>query len=1190
MDQLLAHSEWVTNLARRLAGAGADDVVQDAWVAALRSPPDGERPTRPWLATVMRNLVRLRSRDDTRRARREEAFHTQGGLGADHVEGVDEVYERMQLQRFLADQVMALEEPLRIVVVLRYVEGLDATQIAERIGAPPGTVRWRLKTALDRLRAALDAHCEGDRRAWALLLAPSAVPIAIPKTSGAAGAAQQGRLLMAASFKVKGSLLALVALLFFGLTGGALWWFHTGSAGDHASVSGADARARSAREGAGFAVGAATATAEASSLTGIVQEGDGKPVAGALVIAAASASGAGPGWSAVPAAPPIDTRTDGAGRFHISGVLPARYVLTASKAGSGVARSGPITVSAGQEVRDIVLILGAASASLSGRVVDPGGGGIPRARVLAGAVEGSTSVAFAAVADDEGRYQLQLPAGDYRFEAQADGYASGRFGLYVHLPMLRDFRLYPASRISGRVIERGSGKPVARAEVSVVDTASLERGMVTKTTSADDEGKFVLSAVDPSTYRVIAHGGPFVGQHPSPVVVGLAQDVSVDVIVDRGRTVSGRVEGRDGAIASDAEVMVPLGPLEFLASRQPGVRGRADREGRFQLEGLPPIPGLELLARSAAGRAREIVNLTAGDLRDVRLVLAAPGQVTGTVLDQKHRPVADARVLAATGAPPAAARIAAQTDQQGRFHIEGLAAGSLTISARHESGIAELAAGPLADGATKDVEIVLADGGSVSGTVRRKDGRPAEGVQVFAFAGGWTQSTPAWSQPTAAVETGPDGSYRLGGLPAAEVTIRSVNRGADPFAGLPNRRPRPDRVALVFAAAEEKTGVDLVVIDNDLTITGRVSDAEGHPVPGATLNAVPDGDGDAVPRARTFSQVDGQFSIEGLGEGPHSIVVAHPEHPNLRRDHVAAGSRGVELRLEREGSLAGVVVGPDGRPIPTYMITARRVLPPSASETEIRAGWSGPALEAAVLSQADGTFKLGPVTAGTYEIVAYVPDQSVAALPAVTLAAGEGRRDLRLVTQASATIRGRVVDYVTGQPLANARVEGRGSARGRLATTADAAGAFSLRGFAPGHVADFAVQSPVGNHLTDCQHRMIPPEGGTIDVGDVVLFSGPAQKLTQTGQIATGLWFHSIEGRPVVYAVRPGSPSAIAGIRAGDPVLSVADKEADKDARKLSASVVEGLVASGGAIVKLTVQSSGVPRAFAFPRTAASPE
>src|SRR5256885_11828889 len=60
-EEILSHSAWLHRLAARLVNpSDADDVVQDTWIAAMRSPPSGE--VRPWLGQVARNLARNRGR------------------------------------------------------------------------------------------------------------------------------------------------------------------------------------------------------------------------------------------------------------------------------------------------------------------------------------------------------------------------------------------------------------------------------------------------------------------------------------------------------------------------------------------------------------------------------------------------------------------------------------------------------------------------------------------------------------------------------------------------------------------------------------------------------------------------------------------------------------------------------------------------------------------------------------------------------------------------------------------------------------------------------------------------------------------------------------------------------------------------------------------------------------------------
>jgi DNA-directed RNA polymerase specialized sigma24 family protein len=68
VSDLLAHGAWLHRLAHHLvhASGAADDLVQDTWVAALRARPDRAQPLRPWLAEVLRNLVRNRARGASR--------------------------------------------------------------------------------------------------------------------------------------------------------------------------------------------------------------------------------------------------------------------------------------------------------------------------------------------------------------------------------------------------------------------------------------------------------------------------------------------------------------------------------------------------------------------------------------------------------------------------------------------------------------------------------------------------------------------------------------------------------------------------------------------------------------------------------------------------------------------------------------------------------------------------------------------------------------------------------------------------------------------------------------------------------------------------------------------------------------------------------------------------------------------
>jgi RNA polymerase sigma factor (sigma-70 family) len=176
VEKLLTQAGWLRALAVSLLHSrpDADDAVQEVWAAALRAPPDQERPARPWLAQVLRNVVRSSARRArSERERDREAAQLEAEKAAPAAEGV---LARMETQRRMAELVMALEEPYRTTLLLRYYEGRAAVDIAREQDVPAGTVRWRINEGLRRLRERLDEQAGGDREHWSRALLPLAGP------------------------------------------------------------------------------------------------------------------------------------------------------------------------------------------------------------------------------------------------------------------------------------------------------------------------------------------------------------------------------------------------------------------------------------------------------------------------------------------------------------------------------------------------------------------------------------------------------------------------------------------------------------------------------------------------------------------------------------------------------------------------------------------------------------------------------------------------------------------------------------------------------------------------------------------------------------------------------------------------------------------------------------------------------
>jgi RNA polymerase sigma factor (sigma-70 family) len=158
-----AHVDRCHAIALRLTGSphDAEEVAQDALVRAYRAiegwPPERIRDLRlrPWLATIVVNLVRNRARRrvpaTTPLAPLVEAGIEPAADAATDPAGIAlRTAERERLGALLA----RLPERYRVPVVLRHVDDLSYAELAEVLGRPEGTLKAQVHRGLALLRAA----------------------------------------------------------------------------------------------------------------------------------------------------------------------------------------------------------------------------------------------------------------------------------------------------------------------------------------------------------------------------------------------------------------------------------------------------------------------------------------------------------------------------------------------------------------------------------------------------------------------------------------------------------------------------------------------------------------------------------------------------------------------------------------------------------------------------------------------------------------------------------------------------------------------------------------------------------------------------------------------------------------------------------------------------------------------------
>jgi RNA polymerase sigma-70 factor (ECF subfamily) len=130
----------------------AEDCTQDVFVALWRRA-DRYDPERARVGTWLLSIARNTAVDSVRwhASRRAEALPD--SWPEEESPDSAELAAAGEHSQRVAEALAELPEPQREVVFLAYFEGLSHSEIADRLALPLGTVKGRIRMALDRLRA-----------------------------------------------------------------------------------------------------------------------------------------------------------------------------------------------------------------------------------------------------------------------------------------------------------------------------------------------------------------------------------------------------------------------------------------------------------------------------------------------------------------------------------------------------------------------------------------------------------------------------------------------------------------------------------------------------------------------------------------------------------------------------------------------------------------------------------------------------------------------------------------------------------------------------------------------------------------------------------------------------------------------------------------------------------------------------
>ena len=815
---------------------------------------------------------------------------------------------------------------------------------------------------------------------------------------------------------------------------------------------------------------------------------EGQPVEGATVTLSSA-------LQRLKLAPAVQLVTKADGRFDFGPQAALYYTVAASAKGKApaVVNTRPADLTEKPPSNDLELALGACEVAVFGSIRDNSGGLVADAKVGQDEGAGTRSAA-------DGSYELCGRTGTFGLIVSADGYGGVRLAVSGLGRVQRDVVLVPEGTVVGKVVRADNGEVVPRAYVNAYPMVWGRERPNSASVMADVEGRFSVVGLAPGRYRLSAGAD------------GLGFDEQVEVLVEAGHTSSekilrltaqGTVKGR--VVAAGKPV---VGAAISLTRRAPtAYSGSAvsQEDGTFILRGVP-VGESAIDAKPYDVVSPQALTVPAGGLADVVIEVKAMAAIRGRVLFHGS-PVANAQVADASKDASTVSR------PDGTYELKGLKPGDYELSARSNAmgAFVDRVKVTLADGDQKTLDLELVNEGRISGVVVDQQGKP--------LGGAWVSFNSAKTADGAECGADISGAFVC-------TRLRGGEYKADVYLSAESRvRMRPAQNAFPLVTLKDNkaaaTDVRLEVQRDELSISGRVVDASGAPVPDARVDALATETGDQArfdtwtPYPRAITDQNGAFELRGLVGRAYALRArAGTGAEGITKD-VAAGRRDVVVTVSRSGTIEGTLVGFTGAPA-VYVYKAG-----------LKDGFSPATLQ--------GThFSIDGLAPGNYVV------------SASTLAEGETKTIevrssqtamLTLTSHGSGRLEGSVTEWGSKRPLAELTchtVLRDGESIGitnwnqTTAPKTDKQGHFVLEKAPAG---DVAVSCFDGKHSARANATVTPGQTTTVTM--------VAAKADPDAAGSIGVDFNWTGSQPKIEVVYSSGPAAAAGLAAGDVITSL---------------------------------------------------
>ena len=331
-----------------------------------------------------------------------------------------------------------------------------------------------------------------------------------------------------------------------------------------------------------------------------------------------------------------------------------------------------------------------------------------------------------------------VPSGDYILHIRPNRLQTVRtevLTLRKGEELVHDVSMNVGAVVAGKILDAG-GQPVAGAEVSARPTRNTRRR-----TKSEADGSFLLEGVAPGMVTLTVKQQGFEEHN---VALGALEDRArredLEVLLDRGLGLSGRVTWTDGTPAGDVKVVVQKN-REDQWGIEDATSSRTNADGSFTLTGL--VEGSYTVA--AHGRRKDSEGGTSrrqrlrATLHDVvagtdglELVLGGGNVLRGVVVDDLGRPLERCFVRARRAGTPGffAARgtdilsRSVRDAADGAFVLDGLDTGKWIVQATARGHGPSEEVPVDASAALPELTLVCGRAGQVRGVVRAANGAP----------------------------------------------------------------------------------------------------------------------------------------------------------------------------------------------------------------------------------------------------------------------------------------------------------------------------------------------------------------------------------------------------------------------------------------------------------------------------------